>query len=129
MLALPRSSGADQPPLRVGFVSTFSGFFTEEGKAADAAVAAFIKEHGDSVAGRKLEIIKRDDGGLAPDTAKRLAQELIVGDKVDFLMGITYSPNGMAIGPISTSVKKPLLITNGAANGLLGPNPYFSRFS
>jgi branched-chain amino acid transport system substrate-binding protein len=123
------SANADMPPLKVGWIATFSGGYTTGSKVADAAVAAFIKEHGDSVAGRKLEIIKRDDGGLAPDTAKRLAQELIVGDKVDFLMGITYSPNAMAIGPISTSIKKPLLITNGAANGLLQPNPYYSRFS
>ncbi len=126
---VPRGAGADSPPLKVGWIATFSGGYTNSTKVADAAVAAFMKEHGDSVAGRKLEIIKRDDGGLAPDTAKRLAQELIVGDKVDFLMGVTYSPNGMAIGPISTSAKKPLLITNGAANNLLQPNPYFSRFS
>jgi len=127
MLALPRSSGADQPPLRVGFVSTFSGFFTEEGKAADAAVAAFIKEHGDSVAGRKLVIIKRDDGKLAPDTARRLAQELIVNDHVDFLMGLISSPNAKAVGMVSTAAKKPTFFLN-AGYGLLEGNPYTARF-
>jgi len=83
---VPHGAGADSPPLRVGWIATFSGGYTTGAKVADAAVAAFMKEHGDSIAGRKLEIIKRDDGGLAPDTAKRLAQELIISDKVDFLM-------------------------------------------
>ena len=127
-LAVPHSAGADQPPLRVGLISTYSGFFATEGKAADAAIAAFIKEHGDAVAGRKLEIIKRDDGGLAPETAKRLAQELIVNDRVDFLMGLIFSPNAKAVGDVSTAAKKPTFITNAGANGLLEPNPYMARF-
>jgi len=126
-LALPHSAGADQPPLRVGFVSTFSGFFTEEGQAADAAIAAFIKEHGDSVAGRKLEIIKRDDGGIGPDKARRLAQELIINDHVDFLMGPISSPNAKAIGGVSTVAKKPEFYLNGGY-GLLEGNPYTARF-
>jgi branched-chain amino acid transport system substrate-binding protein len=123
----PRSAGADQPPLRVGFISTFSGFFTEEGQAADAAIAAFIKEHGDTVAGRKLEIIKRDDGGIAPDKARRLAQELIINDHVDFLMGPISSPNAKAIGEVSTAAKKPEFYLNGGY-GLLENNPYTARF-
>jgi branched-chain amino acid transport system substrate-binding protein len=91
---------ADATPLRIGWVATFSGGLLElAGKAADAAVAAFFKEHGDTVAGRKIEILKRDDGGVAPETAKRLAQELVVNNKVDFLMGLTVSPNAMAWRP------------------------------
>jgi branched-chain amino acid transport system substrate-binding protein len=124
-----RGASADAPPLRVGFIATFSGGFTQAGKSSDAAVAAFIKEHGDSVAGRKLVIIKRDDGGNAPDTAKRLAQELIIADHVDFLMGLTFSPNAKAVGDVSTSAKMPVFITNAASNGILEPNPYLARFS
>jgi branched-chain amino acid transport system substrate-binding protein len=125
-LALPRSAGADQPPLRVGFGSTFSHLFTEQGHAADAAIAAFIKEHGDTVAGRKLEIIKRDDGGLSPETAQRLAQELVVNEHVDFLMGAIYSPNEKAMGSVSTAAKKPLFYVNGGY-GILEGNPYTAR--
>ena len=125
-LALPRSAGADQPPLRVGFVSTFSHLFTEQGLAADAAVAAFIKEHGDTVAGRKLQVIKRDDGGLSPETAQRLAQELIINEHVDFLMGAIYSPNEKAIGSVSTAAKKPTIYINGGY-GILENNPYTVR--
>ena len=120
---------ADAPPLRIGFVGTFSGAYTASGKRSDAAIAAFFKEHGDSVAGRKVEIIKRDDGGNAPDTAKRLAQELIISDHVDFLMGLMFSPNAKAVGDVSTSAHKPTFITNAGGYGILDANPYMARFS
>jgi branched-chain amino acid transport system substrate-binding protein len=128
-LVVTRAAGADAPPLKLGIVSTLSGNFTQAGKTADAAIAAFMKEHGDTVAGRKVVIVKRDDGGNAPDTAKRLAQELIISEKVDFLMGLVYSPNAKAVGDVSTQAKKPTFITNAAANGILEPNPYMARFS
>jgi branched-chain amino acid transport system substrate-binding protein len=128
-LLVTRGAGADQPPLKIGMVSTLSGNFTQAAKSGDAAIAAFFKAHGDTVAGRKVQIIKRDDGGNAPDTAKRLAQELIVSEHVDFLMGLVFSPNAKAVGDVSTSAKKPTFITNAAANGILEPNPYMVRFS
>jgi branched-chain amino acid transport system substrate-binding protein len=123
------SAGADAPPVRVGMITTLSGPFTQSGKAGNAAIAAFFREHGTTAAGRKIEIIERDDGGNAPDVAKRLAQELIVSDHVDFLMGLVFSPNAKAVGDISTSAKKPTFIINAAAYGLLEPNPYMARFS
>ncbi len=123
------TAGADAPSLKIGLVSTLSGNFTEAGKTGDAAMAAFFKEHGDTVAGRKVVIIKRDDGGNAPDTAKRLAQELIVSEHVDFLMGLVFSPNAKAVGDVSTSAKMPTFITNAASNGILENNPYMARFS
>jgi branched-chain amino acid transport system substrate-binding protein len=121
--------GADPPPLRIGFLGTFSGPFTASGKTADTVIAAFFKEHGSTVAGRKVEIIKRDDGGNAPDTAKRLAQELIISDHVDFLMGLMFSPNAKAVGDISTSARVPTFITNAGGYGILDTNPYMARFS
>jgi branched-chain amino acid transport system substrate-binding protein len=126
---ITRSAGADAPPLKIGVVTTMSGNFTQSGKTADAAMAAFFKEHGDTVAGRKVVVIKRDDGGNAPDTAKRLAQELIVSEHVDFLMGLVFSPNAKAVGDVSTSAKMPTFITNAASNGILENNPYMARFS
>jgi branched-chain amino acid transport system substrate-binding protein len=128
-ILVTHAAGADPPPLKIGFLGTFSGPFTASGKTADAAIAAFFKEHGDTVAGRKVEIIKRDDGGNAPDTAKRLAQELIISDQVDFLMGLVFSPNAIAVGDISTSAKKPTFITNAASYGILEQHPYMARFS
>jgi branched-chain amino acid transport system substrate-binding protein len=125
---LPAAADAP-PPLRIGVITTLSGQFTQAGKAGNAAIAAFMHEHGATVAGRKVEIITRDDGGNAPDTAKRLAQEMIVSDHVDFLMGLVFSPNAKAVGDISTSAKVPTFIVNAAAYGILEPNPYMARFS
>src|ERR1700723_2004847 len=96
LVAAP-SAGADAPPLKIGMVSTLSGNFAQAAKTDEAAIQAFFKAHGDTVAGRKVVIIKRDDGGNAPDTAKRLAQELIVSEHVDFLMGLVFSPNAKAV--------------------------------
>jgi branched-chain amino acid transport system substrate-binding protein len=127
-LGMTHGAGADQPPLRVGFVSTFSRPFTEQGEAVKAAIAAFIKEHGDTVAGRKLDVVIRDDGGLSPENAQRLAQELIVSDHVDFLMGSIYAPNEKALGAVSTAAKKPAFFVNGGY-GILEGNPYTARFA
>ena len=124
-----QSRAADLPPLRIGVITTLSGQFTQAGKAGSAAIAAFMHEHGDTVAGRKVEIITRDDGGNAPDAAKRLAQELVVSNHVDFLIGIVFSPNAKAVGDVSTASKTPTFITNAAAYGILEPNPYMARFS
>jgi branched-chain amino acid transport system substrate-binding protein len=128
-LLVAPSAGADAPPLMIGMVSTLSGNFAQAAKTDEAAITAFFKEHGDTVAGRKVVIIKRDDGGNAPDTAKRLAQELVVSEHVDFLMGLVFSPNAKAVGDVSTSAKVPTFITNAASNGILESNPYMARFS
>jgi branched-chain amino acid transport system substrate-binding protein len=98
------------------------------GKMADAAFAAYMKEHGDTIAGRKVTIIKRDDGGIAPETAARLAQELIVQDNVDLLIGASYTPNAIAIGKVSTQAKKPYFVVNAATSNIMKTNPYMARF-
>lgn len=123
------TAGADQPPLKIGFLASFSGPYAEENRDTDAAIAAFFKEHGDTVDGRKVQIVKRDDGGLSPENARRLAQDLIVSEHVDYLMGLTLSPNAMAAGQIATQAKKPTMLVNAGAYGVLEPNPYFARFS
>src|SRR5665213_4131819 len=84
---------ADAPPLKIGFITSYSGSTAAASRVADAAINAWIAQHGDTVAGRKVLIIRRDDTGPQPEVARRQAQELVVGDKVDFLAGIIYSPN------------------------------------
>ena len=106
-------------PIRIGVVSTLSGSFADAGKLQQATVAAFQKVHGNAVAGRKVEMIFRDDGGIAPDNARRLAQELVVGEHVDYLMGLVFSPNAAAVGDVSTQAKVPTLITNASASNLM----------
>jgi branched-chain amino acid transport system substrate-binding protein len=120
---------AADPPLKVGLINTYSGPTAWAAKLFDAGIAAYIEEHGDTVAGRKIELIRRDEVGPQPDLVKRLVQELIVRDKVELIMGIGYTPNAMAIVPLSTEAKKPVIILNAAATPILANAPYMVRVS
>lgn len=123
-----RSGAADQPPIKIGYVSSFSGDSLQIGRMQDFAIAAFLKARGDTVAGRKVIIMKRDDGGIAPDVARRLAQELIVQEKVDLLMGIAYTPNAIAVSAVAMAAKVPFLLVNASTSGILAKAPYTVRF-
>jgi branched-chain amino acid transport system substrate-binding protein len=126
---VPLAAYAQQPPVKVGIVFSYSGGDNvEQGKEFDAALAAYVKEHGDTVAGRKIEFVKRDDGGIAPDVARRLTQELIVQDKVDLLVGTSYTPNALAMSQVSTQAKVPFFIVNASTSGILAKAPYTARF-
>src|SRR5438034_3165161 len=72
-----------QQPVKIGLIMPYSGQFADAATQMDNAIKLYMKEHGDAVAGRKLEIIRRDTGGVAPDIAKRHAQELVVRDRVE----------------------------------------------
>ena len=123
------ASAADQPPLRIGIIYRYSGGGPPMGKSLDTAIATYQAQHGDSAGGRKIEFVRRDDGGVAPDVARRLAQELIVSEKVDALFGLLFTPNAIAVGGVSTQAKKPVFVTNAATSELLPENPYMVRFS
>ena len=128
-LAGPRGAAiADAPPVRVGIIFSYAIVGGAQGRAIDAGMAAWVKEHGDTAGGRKIELIRRDDGGMSPDNARRLAQELIVQEHVDLLAGITFTPNAIAAGAVSTAAKKPLLIINAATSSIMAKNPYMTRF-
>jgi len=117
------------PPINVGIVFSYSGGDNvEQGKEFDAAVGAYVKEHGDTVAGRKIVFIKRDDGGIAPDVARRLTQELIVQDQVSLIVGTSYTPNALAMSQVSTQAKVPFFIVNASTSGILAKAPYTARF-
>ena len=118
----------DRPPLKIGWLMSYTGPGAAAGVVTDAAIDVFLKKYGTTVAGRKIEIIRRDTTGPAPDVARRLAQELIVGEKVDFLAGMDYTPNTMAVAPLSTQAKVPLLVVNSATSGILTKHPYAVRF-
>jgi len=121
---------AQPEPIKIGVVMSFSGGDDVElGKMASAGFAAYMKQHGDTIAGRKVELIKRDDTGIAPETAKRLAQELIVQDHVQLLIGASYTPNAIAVGSVSTQAKVPFFIVNAATSGIMAKNPYTARFA
>jgi len=88
LLAVLVSPAAAQQTVKIGLIMPYSGQFADTATQMDNAIKLYVKEHGDTVAGRKIEFIRKDSGGIAPDVAKRLAQELVVRDKVDILGGL-----------------------------------------
>ena len=129
LVAGPASSvAADTTPVKIGFLFPFTGGgLAEVSEEVDAAINTYVRQHGDTVAGRKIEIIRRDDTGLAPEVARRNAQELVVQEHVDFLAGEVFSPNAVAIAQVSTQAHVPFLIVNAGGAGLLEGAPYAIR--
>jgi branched-chain amino acid transport system substrate-binding protein len=127
--AISPATAQSREPIKIGLVSSFSGGDNVAlGKQLDAALAVYVKQNGDTIAGRKVQFIKRDDGGIAPDTAARLAQELIVQEKVDVLLGSVYTPNTIAIARVSTQAKKPFFNVNAATSNIVKAAPYSTRY-
>jgi branched-chain amino acid transport system substrate-binding protein len=119
---------AQAPPLKVGFIFSLSGGTPWAASSTAAAIAAWFKLHGDTVAGRKVTVITRDDTGIAPDVARRQAQALIVQDGVDVLIGTNLTPNSIAVAQVSTQAKKPFFIVNSATSNVMKDAPYTARF-
>jgi branched-chain amino acid transport system substrate-binding protein len=95
----------------------------------DNGIKLYMKQKGDTVAGKKIEIIRKDTGGIAPDVASRLAQELITRDNVDILAGFTLSPNTIAVSKVSDQAKKFMVIMNAATTVIITMSPYSVRTS
>ena len=127
VLAGGTASAADLPPLKIGVVYSYTGTSPDNGIVMDAALNAYLLQHNGTIAGRKVQLIRRDDTGVAPDVARRLAQELIVQENVDFLLGSAFTPNGVAMETVSTQSKKPFCIVNAAATDILLKAPYTIR--
>jgi branched-chain amino acid transport system substrate-binding protein len=95
----------------------------------DNAIKLYVKQHGDTVAGRRIEFIRKDTGGIAPDVAKRLAQELVVRDNLDILAGFVLTPNAMAAADVSAEAKKFMVVMNAATSIVTTKSPYMVRTS
>jgi branched-chain amino acid transport system substrate-binding protein len=115
--------------IKIGMIAEMTGSFADFGFNIVNGAKAYIKEHGDTVAGKKIELIVKDVGGPSPEVAKRFAQELIVKDKVDFIAGFGFTPNALAVAPIITEAKKPTVIMNAATSIITTKSPYFVRVS
>jgi branched-chain amino acid transport system substrate-binding protein len=118
-----------QEPLKIGVILPYSGQFADGAAQMDNAIKLFMQQNGDTVAGRKIEIIRKDVGGIAPDVAKRLAQELVVRDRVDILAGFLLTPNAMAAGDVSDQAKKFMVVMNAATSIITTKSPYMVRTS
>ena len=80
----------------------------------DNGIKLYMKQHGDKVAGKKIEIIRKDTGGPNPDVAKRLAQELVVRDKADILAGFALTPEALGAAGVADEAKKLMVVMNAA---------------
>jgi branched-chain amino acid transport system substrate-binding protein len=118
-----------QETIKIGIILPFSGQFADVGAQLDNGIKLYMKQHGETVAGRKIEVIRKDVGGIAPDVAKRLAQELVVRDKVDLLAGFALTPNALAAGDVSAEAKKFMVVMNAATSIITTKSPFMARTS
>jgi len=123
------ASGAAPVPLKVGVIVPTSGPFASIGGEIVAGIKTYLKQHGDTVAGRKIEILVKDTTGPSPEIAKRLALDLVLQDKVEFLAGFGLTPEALAVAPIATESKTPMVIMNAATSIITTKSPYIARVS
>src|SRR2546422_7338306 len=128
-LMLFAAASAFAQTVKIGMILTLTGQFADAGAQLDNGVKTYMKQFGDTVAGRRIEIIRRDTGGVAPDLAKRLAQELIVRDNVDILTGFVLTPNALAAADVSAEAKKLMVVMNAATSIITTKSPYIVRTS
>ena len=114
-------------PLKVGLIVPMSGPFASTGRQVDAAVKLFMQQNGSTVAGRQVQIILKDDGGVSPDVTTRLAQELVARDKVQVLAGFGLTPLAFAAAPVATQAKVPMIVMNAATSVIPQRSPYIVR--
>ena len=128
--ALLLAAAAPAQTIKIGVINSYSGPFATLGDLMDKGMKLYMKQNADKLPpGVKIELIIRDDGGPNPDKAKQLAQELIVRDKVHFLTGVVFTPNALAIAPLTQEAKVPFFIGNAGTSVITERSPYIARFS
>jgi branched-chain amino acid transport system substrate-binding protein len=124
------ASGATlaQETFKIGLILPMTGPFASTGKQIEAAAKLYVAQHGATVAGKKIEIILKDDGS-APDVTKRIAQELVTNDKVNVLAGFGLTPLAFATAPVATQSKTPMVVMAAATSSITEASPYIVRTS
>jgi branched-chain amino acid transport system substrate-binding protein len=117
-----------QETVKVGLIVSMTGQQASTGKQIKAAVDLYQKEHGNTVAGKKVEVILRDSGSV-PDNTKRIAQELIVNEKVNVIAGFEVTPAALAIAPLATEAKVPAVVMAAGTSFITERSPYIVRTS
>jgi branched-chain amino acid transport system substrate-binding protein len=127
LIAVP---AAQAQTVKIGLLLTFSGPAASLGDLMKKSVDLYVKQHEkDLPPGTKVEIVVRDETGPNPETTKRLAQELITRERVNFLAGFTYTPNAMAVAPLATEAKVPMIVMNAGTSAIVRQSPYIARTS
>ncbi len=115
-----------QDAVKIGLILPMTGQQASTGRQIDAAVRLYVQQNGANVAGKKVEVILKDDGAV-PDNTKRLAQELIVNDKVAFIAGFGVTPAALAAAPLATQAKVPEVIMAAGTSIITERSPYIVR--
>jgi branched-chain amino acid transport system substrate-binding protein len=127
--AIAATTAQAQDTVKIGVIAAFTGQFADTAAQVDNGIKLYMKQHGDTVAGKKIEIIRKDTGGPKADEAKRLAQELVVRDKVDILAGFTLTPEALGAASVSDQAKKFMVNMNAATAFVITKSPYMVRTS
>jgi branched-chain amino acid transport system substrate-binding protein len=128
LLATGGMAAAQDNTFRIGLLLPMTGPFASTGKQIEAAAKLYMQQHGDTVAGKKVVLMVKDDTGT-PDVTKRLAQEMVVNDKVNVLAGFGLTPLALATAPIATQSKTPLVVMAAATSSITEASPYIIRTS
>jgi branched-chain amino acid transport system substrate-binding protein len=121
------SAALAQEAVKVGLILPLTGPFASTGRQIEAAVRLYMQQNGSTVAGKKIELIVKDDTGLAPETTKRIAQELVVQQKVAFLAGFGLTPLAFAAAPVATEAKVPMIVMAAATSVIPQRSPFIVR--
>jgi branched-chain amino acid transport system substrate-binding protein len=127
-LAVSGVAAAAEDVVKIGLIAPMTGPFAPVGKQMQAGAKLYIQEHGDTVAGKKIELLVKDDAGV-PDNSKRLAQELVVNDHASVLIGMGLTPIALAVAPIATAAKVPEVVTLAGTSIITEKSPYIVRTS
>jgi branched-chain amino acid transport system substrate-binding protein len=126
--AAPIAAAQAEDTFKLGLIVPMTGGQASTGKQIDNAIKLYIKKHGDTVAGKKIEIILKDDAAI-PDNTKRMAQELIVNDKVNAIAGFGITPAALAAAPLATQAKVPQIVMAAGTSIITERSPYIVRTS
>lgn len=127
-LMLAGAPALAQETIKIGLILPMTGPFASTGRQIEAAAKLYIAEKGASVAGKKVELIVKDDTGT-PDVTRRIAQELLVNDKVRFLAGFGLTPLAFAVAPLATQAKTPAIVMAAATSSITEQSPFILRTS
>ncbi len=117
-----------QETVKVGLILPMTGPFASTGRQVEAGVKAYMALNGDTVADKKIEVVLRDDGGVA-DQTRRIAQELVVNDGAKILMGFGLTPLAMSVAPVLNQAKIPAIITSATTSAIMPQSQYYVRTS
>ena len=126
-IALPQTTWAEDV-FKIGLIVPMTGQQASTGKQIKAAIELYMKEHGTTVAGKKIDVIVKDDAAV-PDNTKRIAQELIVNDKVNVIAGFGVTPAALAAAPLATEAKVPEVVMAAGTSIITERSPYIVRTS